>query len=201
MEVTREQINIGNIQGTRPVILWALNNKKGAISDIYECQSGEYFVVAAVENTLPEGYRPLASVSNLLQRELLNRKKGEKLVADLKAKNLITLEQYAEAMNTSPQQVISLTFATPVISGTIGAEPVLNVEAPLAPLNQVAGPFAGKNRVYAIVVTDKREEDIPEEMQKQQVQMQNMSRAYQLVQSPELLRENAKIINNLSRFF
>ena len=200
-EVTKEQINIGNIQSTRPIIQWAFNNKKGAISNIYECQNGEYFVVAAVEGTLPEGYRSLASVSALLQWELLNKKKGEKLVADLKAKNFTSLEQYAEAMNTSPQSVKFVTFATPVISGTIGVEPVLNVEAPFASLYQVAGPFAGKNRVYAIMVTDKREDEITDESQKQQIQMQNMSRAYQLVQSPELLRENAKIINNFSRFF
>ena len=200
-EATKEQINIGNIQNTRQIIQWAFNNTKGAISNIYECQNGEYFVVATLEGTLSEGYRSLASVSTLLQRELLNKKKGEKLVADLKANNFTTLDQYAEVMNTTPQSVKFVTFATPVISGTIGAEPVLNAEAPFAPLNEVAGPFAGKNRVYAIMVTDKREDEVTDESQKQQTQMQNMSRAYQLVQSPELLRENAKIVNNFSRFF
>ncbi|MDR2804987.1 MAG: SurA N-terminal domain-containing protein [Dysgonamonadaceae bacterium] len=201
VEVTKEQINISNIQSTRPVIQWAFNNKKGAISDIYECQNGEYFVVAAVEGSLPTGYRSLASVSNFLKIELLNKKKGEKLAADLKAKNLVTLEQYAEAMNTTPQSVKFVTFGTASISG-IGVEPVLNVEAPLAPLNQVVGPFAGKNRVYAIMVTDKREEEAADiEVQKQQMQMQSLYRRQQLIQSPELLRENAKIANNFSRFF
>ncbi|GHV58298.1 peptidylprolyl isomerase [Bacteroidia bacterium] len=201
VEVTKEQINIGNIQSTRQVIQWAFNHKKGDISDIYECQNGEYFLVAAVEGSLQAGYRSLASVSEFLKRELLNKKKGEKLVADLKAKNFTTLEQYAEVMNTTPQSVKFVSFGTPSISG-IGNEPILNVEAPLAPLNQVTGPFAGKNRVYAIVVTDKREEEAPDAAtQKQQVQMQNMYRTYQLVQSPELLRENAKITNNFSRFF
>ncbi|MDR1527541.1 MAG: SurA N-terminal domain-containing protein [Dysgonamonadaceae bacterium] len=201
VEVTKEQINIGNIQSTRQVIQWAFNNSKGVISDIYECQNGEYFVVAAIEGTLQAGYRSLASVSELLKLELLNKKKGEKLAADLKAKNFTTLEQYAEVMNTTPQSVKFVTFGTASLSG-IGVEPVLNVEAPLAPLNEVAGPFAGKNRVYAIVVTDKREEPVADaETQKQQVQMQNMYRTYQLVQSPELLRENAKIVNNFSRFF
>jgi peptidyl-prolyl cis-trans isomerase D len=201
VEVLKEQINLGDIQSSRQIIQWAFNNKKGSISNIFECQNGEYFVVAAIEGTLPAGYRPLASVANLLQRELLNKKKGEKLVADLKAKNFTTLEQYAEVMNTTPQSVKFVTFATPVLSGGVGVEPILNVVAPLAPLNQVAGPFAGKNRVYAIMVTDKREDDLTAETQKQQIQMQTMSRAYQLVQSPELLRENAKIVNNFSRFF
>ncbi|MDR2682785.1 MAG: SurA N-terminal domain-containing protein [Dysgonamonadaceae bacterium] len=201
VEVAKEQINIGNIQSTRQIIQWAFNNSKGSISDIYECQNGEYFIVAAIEGSLQAGYRSLASVSGLLKLELLNQKKGEKLAADLKAKNFSTLEQYAEAMNATPQSVKFVTFETPSISG-IGVEPILNVEAPLASLHQVAGPFAGKNRVYAIVVTDKREDPAPDaEMQKQQRQTQNMYRTYQLVQSPELLRENAKITNNFSRFF
>jgi len=201
VEVTKEQINIGNIQGTRQIVQWTFNNKKGAISDIYECQDREYFVVAAVENALPAGFRPLASVSELLKRELLNKKKGEKLAADLKSKNFTTLEQYAEAMNTIPQSVKFVTFGTPFVSGGIGNEPIINAKAPLAPLSQVTEPFAGKNRVFVIAVTDKREEDTSEEIQREQIQRQNMSRAYQLVQSPELLRENAKIVNNFSRFF
>jgi peptidyl-prolyl cis-trans isomerase D len=201
VEVAREQINIGSIQSSRQVIQWAYNNKKGDISDIFECQNGDYFVVAAIEGTLASGYRSLASVSNFLRMELASKKKGEKLAADLKALNLTTLEQYAEVMEATPQSVKFVTFETPSLSG-IGAEPILNVAAPQASPYQVAGPFAGKNRVYAILVTDKREEESADpEAQKQQAQTQNMYRTYQLVQSPELLRENAKITNNFSRFF
>jgi peptidyl-prolyl cis-trans isomerase D len=201
VEVAKEQINIGGIQSSRQIIQWAFNNKKGTISDIYECQNGEYFVVAAVEGTISAGYRPLSSVSNFLKMELMNKKKGEKLTADLKAKNFSTLEQYAEAMNATPQSVKFVTFETPSLAG-IGMEPVLNVMAPLATPNEIAGPFAGKNRAYVLLVTDKREEAAADaETQKQQAQTQNMYRTYQLVQSPELLRENAKITNNFSRFF
>ncbi|MCL1937654.1 MAG: SurA N-terminal domain-containing protein [Candidatus Azobacteroides sp.] len=202
VEVTKNQINIGGIQNTRPIVQWVFNNKNGAISDIFECQNGEYFVVASIENNLHEGYRPLASVSEILKRELINQKKGEKLTAELKEKKLNSLEQYAEAMNTTPQSVKFVTFATPNISG-IGNEPILNAEAPVAPIGKIAGPFAGKNRVYVIQVTDRKESDAPynAELQMKQMQMQNSYRTYQLMQSSELLRENAKIENNLNRFF
>jgi peptidyl-prolyl cis-trans isomerase D len=202
VEITRNQINIGGIQSTRPLVQWVFNNKRGAISDIYECQNAEYFVVAGIESSLREGYRPLASVSEILKRELFNRKKGEKLVADLKAKKLDSLEQYAEAMNSTLQSVKFVTFATSNISG-IGNEPVLNAEAPMAPIGKIAGPFAGKNRVYVIQVTDKKESETPydAEAQMRQMQMQSSYRTYQLVLSPELLREKAKIENNFNRFF
>ncbi|MDR1683071.1 MAG: SurA N-terminal domain-containing protein [Candidatus Symbiothrix sp.] len=202
VEVGKDQININGIQGTRQVIQWAFNNKKGAISDIYEVQSSEYFVVAAVENHLNEGFRPLNLVSDVLKRELINEKKGAKLVADLKAKNLTTLEQYAEAMNATLQPVKFLTFATSNISG-IGQEPVLNVQVPKLEANQLGGPFAGKTRVYVVQVTDKRESEtaFDADSQRRQLQMQNMYRMYSLAQNPELLRENAKITDNSLRFF
>jgi peptidyl-prolyl cis-trans isomerase D len=202
VEVAKNQINIGGIQSTRQVIQWAFNNKKGTISDIYECQNAEYFVVAAIEGSLQEGYRSLASVSDILKRELINQKKGEKLVADLKTKKLENLEQYAEAMNSALQSVKFVTFATTNISG-IGMEPVLNVQAPVAPVGEVSGPFAGKNKVYVVSVTDKKESEAPynEELQMRQVQMQNSYRTYQMFQSNDILRENAKIENNFNRFF
>ncbi|MDR0865788.1 MAG: SurA N-terminal domain-containing protein [Candidatus Symbiothrix sp.] len=202
VEVTKDQINIGGIQSTRQIVQWAFNHKKDEISDIYECQNAEYFVVAAVEGKLVEGYRSLASVSDILKRELINEKKGEKLVADLQAKKFSTLEQYAEVMNTTPQSVKFVTFSTPNISG-IGAEPVLNAKAPVAPVDQISGPYAGKARVYVINVTNKNVSEAPydAELQKRQAQMQNTYRMYQLTQSPELLRENAKIDNHFDRFF
>jgi peptidyl-prolyl cis-trans isomerase D len=202
VEIAKDQINIGNIQSTRQVIQWAFNNKKGAISDIYECQNAEYFVVAAIENSLEEGYRPLASISEILKRELINEKKGEKLVADLKAKGFTSLEQYVEAMNVTPQSVKFVTFATPNISG-IGVEPILNTVATNASVGEISGPYAGKNRVFVLTVTDKKvsEEPYDAERQMQQAQMQNSSRTYQIMQSSEILKENAKIENNFNRFF
>ncbi|MDR1737485.1 MAG: SurA N-terminal domain-containing protein [Candidatus Symbiothrix sp.] len=204
VEVAKDQISLGNVQGSRQVIQWAFNNKKGSISDIYECQNSEYFVVAAVEDHLKEGYRSLASVSDMLKYELLNEKKGAKLVEDLKAKNFTTLDEYAQAMNATPQSVKFMNFATNSISG-IGMEPILNAELPneTTKPNQIAGPYAGKNRVYVAYVTllNINESQYNAQTQKEQLQTQNMYRNYQLTQNSELLRENAKITNNFLRFF
>ncbi|MCC8146098.1 MAG: SurA N-terminal domain-containing protein [Bacteroidales bacterium] len=202
VEVTKNQINLGGIQSTRQTIQWAFNNKPGSISDIYESQNGEYFVVAALAEELPEGYRSLASVSEAIKRELINEKKAEKLVADLKAKNLTTLDQYAEAMNSSVNEVKFLSFGTVNISG-IGSEPILNAKVPLAPVGEVSGPYAGKNRVYAVYVKDKKVNDHPydEEAEKENVRARNSFRRYQFMQSSDILRENADIENNFNRFY
>ena len=202
VEVDKNQLNISNIQNTRQVILWAFGNKKGAISDIYECQNQEYFVVAAVKGTLKEGFRSLESVSDILKRELLKEKKAEKIIADLKAKNITDFTQYAEAMNVTPQSVKFVSFSTSRISG-IGSEPILNVKAPMASVGEVSAPLKGNNGVYVISITDKKESEEPFDLaaQKQSLQMQNSYRAYQLFQSGQVLRESAKIEDNFSRFF
>ena len=202
IEIAPNQINLNGIQGSRNIIQWIFNNSKGSISDIFECQNSEYFVVTTIAGELKEGFRPLANVSDLLKRELLNQKKSEKLVADLKTKSFSSLEQYAEEMNTTVQNVRFVTFATGSISG-IGNEPILNARAVTAPADQISGPFAGKNSVYLVQVTDKNENPQPydEAMQMRQVQLQNMYRVYQITQSPQLLRENAKIENNFIRFY
>jgi peptidyl-prolyl cis-trans isomerase D len=202
VEVSKDQLNIANLQTSRQVIQWAFKNKKGAISDIYEVQNQEYFIVAAVEGALKEGYRSLESVSEILKRELLNDKKAEKIIADLKAKNLTDLTQYAEATNTNVQSVKFVTFATSRITG-IGNEPVLNARAPQAPVGKISGPYKGSNGVYVINVTDKKESEEPFDLatQKQALQRQNGYLFYQIFQSNQILRENAKIENNFNRFF
>jgi peptidyl-prolyl cis-trans isomerase D len=202
VELLKNQFNIANIQNTRPIIQWSFNNKKGSISDIYECQNQEYFVVAAVDGVLKEGFRSLELVSDQLKRELLNDKKAEKIIADLKTKNPTDLTQYAEAMKTNPQSVKFVTFATPSISG-IGAEPVLNVAATAAQVGAVSGPYKGNRGVYVIQVTDKKDSETPYDAatQKQTMQMQYSYRMYQLFQSNQILKESAKIEDHFDRFF
>jgi peptidyl-prolyl cis-trans isomerase D len=201
VEVTPDQTSIAGIEGSRTAIQWAFTHQKGNISDIKECQEGDYLVVTAVENSLKEGYRSPESVSPLLKRELLNRKKGEKWAADLKAKGYTTLEQYAEALNTVPQSVKALTFGTNYIT-SIGSEPILNVAVPNAPANVVTAPIAGKNRGYVVLVTNKSTDEAYNEASAlQQAQMQNGYKMYQIIQSPDFLKDGVVIENNATRFY
>ncbi|MDR2056900.1 MAG: SurA N-terminal domain-containing protein [Dysgonamonadaceae bacterium] len=202
IEISRNQLSLYGIQNARQVIQWAFKNKKGAISDIYECQNQEYFVVAAVENALQKGLRPLESISDILKRELLNEKKAEKIMTGLKTMNFTSLSQYAEALNTRVDSVKFVTFSTSRIT-RIGNEPILNVKAPMATSGEISGPYKGKNAVYLIEVTNKKESEQPFDVntQKQSLQMQNTYRIYQWFQSAQILRDHAKIEDNFSRFF
>jgi len=201
IQIAENQPNLFNIENTRQVIRWINNNKKGAISEIFECQN--YFIVAAVEGEHKAGFRPLTEVSDMLKRELINEKKGAKMLETLKSQDLVTLSDYAEAMNSNIENVKFVTFNTPRITG-VGAEPIVNVKALTSEVGQITGPFAGENGIYVISLTNKispQDQLYDETRQKEQINMQNSYRIMQMVENNSLLKEKANIEDNRSRFY
>ena len=79
--VTTDDQLLGSIKNSRPVIRWAFQNDKGSISEIFECS--DKFVVAAVEGSISEGYRPVDMVAPALRAELAAQKKGDKIAQEL----------------------------------------------------------------------------------------------------------------------
>ena len=196
--LTKNQQTLGNIPSSRQAVRWAFESKRGEISNIVECQNN-YFVVVIKEGHLKKGYRPLNSVADILKRELLNDKKAEKILADLKAKELINMNQYVESMNAIPQSVKFVTFGTSSISG-IGTEPIINARAPFAEVGEIVGPLKGKNGIYILNITSKNDDAQPFNMetQKQMVQSANMYRTYSYMTN---LMEKANIQDNRIRFY
>lgn len=188
---------IGIINNSRPIVRWAFEHKKGSISEIFDCQ--DKFVVAAVENEITKGFSPLNSVSDILKRSLLNEKKGEKIVADLKARNLTDMQQYSDAMRSPVQSVKFVSFGTSTIAG-IGTEPVLNQKAPLAEIGKISEPTVGKNAVYVFKVTDKQtsQEEFNLEQQQQKLDGANYRLIYQAI---PVLRDKADIVDNRINFY
>ncbi len=195
--VSENQPTLANIQSSRPAIRWAFEHKKGEISEIFECQ--DRFVVVAVDGSLKPGYRPLASVSEILKRELYNDKKAEKIISDLKAKNFSSMSDYAGAMNSTVNSVEFVTFSTPNISG-IGVEPIINAKAPLAEVGKITEPLKGKAGVFVLNITSKNAAEAPynAEIEKQSLMSTNMYRMYSFLPA---LRDKAKVEDNRIRFY
>lgn len=198
VKVTAADQIVGSIKNSRPVIRWAFQNDKGKLSEIFECDSK--FVVAAVQGTLPKGYRSLASVEPELKAELLAQKKGEKIVADLKAKKLTSLEAYAEAMGSKIDSVRFINFNTTRIT-QVGVEPKMNAAVTLAPLNQLTGPVQGNNGVYAFIVNN-RTKEAKEYNEAEQIRVLEANSSYRIgYQSIQYLISKAKIEDNRIRFY
>ncbi|MDR1764327.1 MAG: SurA N-terminal domain-containing protein [Dysgonamonadaceae bacterium] len=195
------QYAIANIDNSRQAVRWAFNHSKGEISEIIECQ--DYFVVVAVEGSLREGEMSLKEASEALKRELINQKKGEKIVADLKAKNLSGFDAYAQAMNSTPQDVQFVTFGsqTQLITG-IGRDPIVNAMATSAQ-SGIVGPFAGRNAVYVLNITGQTKSEAPYD-QTATISKLNSEKALLVMsglQNFELLKQSAKIEDYRIRYF
>lgn len=158
VSITPDNQVLGSIKSSRPVIRWAFQNENGSVSEIFECD--DKFVIAAIEKSISKGYTPIEVVAPSLKAELAAQKKGDKIVADLTAKNLTSLDAYAQAMNTSVDSVKFVSFGTRRISG-IGVEPNMNAAVSLAKVDQLSAPVKGNNGVYVFKViaenTDSKE--------------------------------------------
>ena len=196
--VTKDDQLLGSVQNSRQVVRWAFQNDKGAISEIFECN--DKFVVAAMKGSIDEGYRPLEMVAAPLKAELIAQKKGEQIAAALAAKNLTSVEAYAEAMGAKMDSVKFVNFATRRISG-IGIEPNLNAAVAMAQVDQVSAPVKGNNGVYVFKVYA-RNKDAKTYDEAEQVRTLDATNAYRVgFQAIQSLINKAEVEDNRIRFY
>jgi peptidyl-prolyl cis-trans isomerase D len=190
--------NVGNLESPRQMVKWAFEAEKGDMSPIFEF--GDQFVIAVLTNITEEGDMPLSEVRNRIERQLINEKKKEKLIEQLKEQKESgkSLEEIAEAVDGEIQSASDITFNSFQVTGA-GVEPALVSLAVYSPVNQVSEPAAGNNGVYLVQVTNKEEVEVDKEQIKRQlVNSLNQRVSYQLLQT---IRDNAEIVDNRSNFY
>ena len=197
-ECSAEDYSLPGINDARQAIRWAFNADKGEVSEIFTLDNS--FVVAALDNITKEGYAPLEQVKDILAMQIRNDKKAEKIIGDLKSKNLNSLAGYAEAMKAQVDSAKFVSFSSPSIAG-VGYEPVLSGLAPVSENGKLVGPVKGSRGVYVFTVTDKTVSEQPFDAQ---TETQKIQQNYgYLINSRlmEVLRDKAEIENTMIRFF
>ena len=156
--------------------------------------------MARIDNIIPAGTAPLSEVSDDIRSILLRDKKAEKIIEELKSKNLTSLQEYANAMKAEVDTVRFVDFHTANITN-LGNEPVLNAYATYAPLNTVLGPLKGNMGVYAIEVINREqsEEEYNAEMQKANLHFNTVYRLQ--AQAIEVLKDKMKVVDNRYKFY
>lgn len=196
--VTADNETIGNIKNSRQIVRWAFKEDKGAVSEIFECD--DKFVVAVVQGGLKDGFRSLESVAPMLKAELIAEKKGEKIAADLLAKNATSIDQYAEIMGSHADSVKFVNFGTRRITN-IGVEPKMNAMISIAAVDQVSQPVKGNNGVYVFQVYE-RNKDAKEYNEEEVIKGIESSNAYRFsYQSIQELIDGANIKDTRIRFY
>lgn len=196
--VSANDQTLAQIPGSRQVISWAANEKN--MGTVKKFDLTNLRIIARVENVIPAGITPLSEVSSGIRSQLANEKKAEKIIGDLKAQNLTSMDAYATAMNSKVDTVRFVSFTTQNITG-LGFEPLLNAFSAFAPLNKVVGPMKGNMGVYVATVNDRTEgtQEYDAKLQKNQILNNN---AYRLqMQSIEILKDKLGVEDNRFRFF
>ncbi|SFS33442.1 peptidyl-prolyl cis-trans isomerase D [Porphyromonadaceae bacterium NLAE-zl-C104] len=196
--VSANDFTLAQIPGSRQVISWAANEKKAGAVKKFDLTNLR--IIARVERVIPSGTTPLSEVSSGIRSQLVNEKKAEKIISDLKSQNLSSIDAYATAMNTNTDTVRFVNFNTQNITG-LGFEPALNAVSAFAPLNKVVGPMKGNMGVYVATVVNRTEgtDEYDADEQKNRILNNN---AYRLqMQSVEVLKDKLGVEDNRFRFF
>lgn len=196
--VSANEFTLAQIPGSRQVITWAANEKKAGTVKKFDLTNLR--IIARVERVIPSGTTPLSEVSSGIRSQLVNEKKAEKIISDLKSQNLSSLDAYATAMNTHTDTVRFVNFNTQNITG-LGFEPALNAVSAFAPTNKIVGPLKGNMGVYVAAVTNRAEGEDEYDAEEQKNQILN-NNAYRLqMQSIEVLKAKLGVEDNRFRFF
>lgn len=144
---------IGGIRGTKDALRWAFNAKKGDVSELYECGDNDRLLVVALKGITEEGYRPMESVSGELRAEIVKDKKAEKIMADMKALNASSFDQYRSMNAAVTDSVKHVSFAAPAyVSALHSSEPLVGAYASVTQVNEVSKPIKGNAGVMVLQV-------------------------------------------------
>ncbi len=155
------------------------------------------YVVVGLEAINDKGLAKPASIMEMIEAPVKNKKRGEFLLTKITSTDLDALSQQ---FNVSIDTVQSVNFGIQTMRN-IGEEPEVLVTALKLQTGQKSAPILGRNGVYVIEVLNKTESTLPANLA--QVRRQT---TFQIANSAEFelmpaLRKNAKIEDNRYTFY
>ena len=192
--------NVAGLRATREAMKWIFDAKEGLVSPLYECGNNDHLLVIALTKINPVGYRSLASVQDMVKREVIRDKKFEQIkqqlagVADIAA---------AKAKGARIDSVNQITFTAPVFVQATGAsEPALaGAVAALKAGDFSKAPVKGNGGAYLFKVLKKSDREgakFDEQQMENQLQMQATQAARLFIQE---LYQKAGVVDNRYLFF
>lgn len=191
--------NIAGVANARSIVQWAYNEetKVGDVANqVFECDG--MFVVVTLKDVFKKGFATLDQVREMIEQPVRLEKKGELLMARaeeaLKAGK--DINSIATKLNATVDTLDSIAF-TDYFLGRFGMEP--KVQSAIAVTdNGMVGPVKGANGVYMVQIDGKTPRENDEEAVKGQLEQGYRSKVRALTQ---VLRDNAKIIDQRNKFF
>ena len=176
---------VAGVRGTKEALRWIFDvAEPGDVSGLYECGDNDHMMVVGLAGVSPEGYRSLEKVQAQLRYEILRDKKAEKIMADMKAANATTIEQYKSMPNVVTDSLKMVTFAAPAyIPSMRSSEPLVGAYASVAEEGKLSEPIKGMAGVYVLQLygKDKLNEEFDKEQQESSLMNLHMRMAGRLM--------------------
>ena len=145
--LTSDTRYIPGISNSREFVRWAFDAEKSKeVSDVMDFDGR--LVVAAVVGVHPKGIAPMSAIKSSVQSEVIAKKKGEKILADLASKNTSSVDALAAQVNRPVQEASNISLTSVQMGGNY--DPAVVAVAASLDKNQVSKPIAGKTAVYVI---------------------------------------------------
>ncbi|MDR0895012.1 MAG: SurA N-terminal domain-containing protein [Prevotellaceae bacterium] len=192
---------IGSIRGTKEALRWVFSAKPGQVSGLYECGDSDHLLVVALTDIVKEGYRPMSLVSDQLQVELLRDKKAEKLMAEVKAAGVTTIQQYKGMTGAVSDSVKYVTFSAPAFVPSLrSSEPMVSAYASVAQTGNVSQPIKGYGGLLLMqqYATEKSSETYDQAAEEARLSQTHATQAGQFVNDLYL---KGKVTDNRYLFF
>ena len=149
ISVKNSDYAVSDLKDSRQIVRWAFQNKKGAVADqIFEC--GDRFVVVMLSEITPKGAKSLESVKSDVKLAVVNAKKAEMIITDLKSK--LGDSKYISDLG-AVKTVDNASMTSAFIAG-VGREPKVAGAIPSLIVDNDIKFVAGNSGVYALKLND-----------------------------------------------
>ena len=200
--ITVSTPQVGGIEDSRNAVSWAMNAKKGQVSDVLGGEDAGHFMAVALDDIYNDAYAPYSdpTVREYIVRQITNDKKAEKLMAQYKGKAK-DVAGYAALMGTQADTT-SVSFGQFMIPKIGMGESALTAKASVAKAGQLVGPMQGNQGVVVFSVTSVNDEGRPYNFTESSTQYLRARGAIALSQQlTNILRGKEKVQNNIPKFY
>lgn len=146
--ITTATHKIANQSGTSEAHRWIFKAEKEEISPLYECGDNDHLLVVGLQSINPQGYTDIELLKPMLSYEVSNNKKAEKIINEIKGKNIEELKKEANVKSCETKRI---TFNAPAyISATAANEPAISAAVTKMNIGEESAPIKGNSGVYVI---------------------------------------------------
>ncbi|TND07995.1 MAG: parvulin-like peptidyl-prolyl isomerase [Bacteroidetes bacterium] len=200
-DVTEDARTIQGIQdGVKPIVRWMFEEKtaKGSVSEPYDV--GNRYIVCTITAIKEKGYKPLEDVKPMIEVDVRKQKKADMFIAQFNKAKASNLDGYAANMKVNVMSANNFSFNSPNILG-MGYEGEIAGKLANMKKGQLSGPFKGNLGVYMIQLDEIKEASQLKEAKPKQNMLMGMYIYRVDGDAYEILKDNADIKDNRSKFF